>query len=82
MAGDLPVFVNSHPVQLPAGSTVADAIRLAEPGLLASCEAEEATLTDARGLPVGLGDPLTAGAIIRVARASRRGPMEQADGGG
>ncbi len=82
MTGDLPVFVNARAVQLPPGSRVRDAIRLAEPELLALCEAGEATLTDGRGLPVGLQDALAAGAILRVARTSRRGPVEQADGGG
>jgi hypothetical protein len=82
MAGDLPVFVNARAVRLPAGSRVRDAIRLAEPELLPLCESGEATLTDGRGLPVVLQDAVTAGAILRVARASRRGPVEQADGVG
>ncbi len=82
MADDLPVFVNNRPVLLTAGSLVRDAIRLAEPAMLSLCESGEATLTDGRGLPVGLHDALAAGAILRVARATRRGSMDQADGGG
>jgi len=78
----MPVFVNTRAVRLPAGARVRDAIGQAEPELLPLCEAGEATLTDGRGLPVGLQDALAPGAILRVVRTSRRGPMDQADGGG
>ncbi len=46
------------------------------PELLPACEAGAALVTDARGLPVPLGAPLSAGAILRVARSSRRDATE------
>jgi len=81
MPGSIPVFVNARALALPPGARVRDAIGLAEPDLLPLCAAGEATLTDGRGLAVSLEDPLAAGAILRVARSSRRGPLDQADGG-
>lgn len=81
MLGEIPVFVNARPVLVPAGAAVREAIRQAEPALLPACEAGEATLTDGRGLPVALDERLAAGAILRVARASRRGAPGHADDG-
>jgi hypothetical protein len=76
MAGDIRVYVNDRGVSLPAGALVRDAIRLAVPDLLADCEAKRANLTDARGLPVSLDDPLAAGSILRAARSSRRAGLD------
>jgi hypothetical protein len=72
MPGDIRVYVNDRGVSLPAGASVRDAIRVALPDLLADCEAGRASLTDARGLPVALDDPLAAGSILRATRSSRR----------
>ena len=69
----MPVFVNARSISLAAGATARDAVRAAAPDLLPACDTGEALVTDARGLPVPLGEPLHAGAILRVARASRRG---------
>lgn len=82
MPAEIPVFVNARTVLVPAGAAVREAIRLAEPALLPVCEAGEATLSDGRGLPLALDDRLAAGAILRVGRASRRGPTVPADDGG
>ena len=73
MPGDIRVFVNDRGYTVAAGALVRDAIGAATPDLLADCEAGNANITDARGLPVTLDEPLGAGAIIRVARSSRRG---------
>ena len=82
MPAEFPVFVNARTVVVPVGAAVREAIRLAEPALLPVCEVGEAALTDGRGLPVALDDRLVAGAILRVARTSRRGPSVPADDGG
>lgn len=82
MPAEFPVFVNARTVLVPAGAAVREAVRLAEPALLAVCEAGEAALTDGRGLPVAMDDRLAAGAILRVARTSRRGPAVPPDDGG
>jgi len=81
MPGAIPVFVNTRSVLVPAGAPVREAIRLAEPALLPMCEAGQVVLTDGRGLPVALEDPLSAGAILRVARTSRREPNSETDAG-
>ncbi len=69
----LRIFVNERPFSVPAGATVADAVRLAEPALLPLLAEGGALVTDARGLEVPLDAPLTGGAILRAQRASRRG---------
>ena len=81
MPAEIPVFVNTRTIMVPAGALVREAIRLAEPALLPACEAGEALLSDGRGLPIALDDRLAAGAILRVARTSRRGPTVTADDG-
>jgi len=81
MPADIRVYVNDRGLSLPAGTFVRDAIGAALPELLPDCEAGRAALTDARGLPVGLDDPLTAGAILRAARSSRRGGVTPDAGG-
>lgn len=73
MSATITVFVNERPVHLPTGSVVRDALALALPELLSACEQGDALVTDGRALPVGLGEPLVAGAILRAARSSRRG---------
>ena len=77
----LPVFVNARSLALAAGATTRDAVQAGAPDLLAACEAGEAVVTDARGLPVALEAPLHAGAILRVARSHRRGATEDDAGG-
>lgn len=72
----MPVFVNARTITLAAGATARDAVQAGAPELLPACDAGEALVTDARGLPVPLGEPLSAGAILRVARSSRRGAAE------
>jgi hypothetical protein len=82
MPADLRVFLNEQAYSLPAGASVRDAIRALLPELLPDCESGAAGVTDARGLPVGLDDVLSAGAILRAARPSRRaGPAGLADAG-
>lgn len=78
----IPVFVNARSLALPPGATARDAIVAAAPDLLAPCEAGEAQVTDARGLPVALATPLAAGAILRVARRSGRAGATGDDAGG
>jgi hypothetical protein len=80
MPADIRVFVNDRGYSLAVGACVRDAIRAALPELLPDCEAGHAALTDARGLPVGLDDPLTAGTILRAARSGRRGGTADAGG--
>lgn len=73
MPTELRVFVNERPFSVPAGATVADAVRLAEPALLPLLADGGAFVTDGRGIEVAPDAPLTGGAILRAQRASRRG---------
>ena len=70
------VFINGQSVSLPAGALVIEALRLAAPDLIVACERGEAFVRDGRDLPLALDAPLAAGAILRTARSSRRGPAD------
>lgn len=72
MPAEIRVYLNDRGLTLTPGATVRDAIRAAAPELLPDCEAGQANITDARALPLELDAELVAGAILRVARSSRR----------
>lgn len=72
MLAEIRVYLNDRGLTLPPGASVRDAIRAGAPELLPDCEAGQANITDARALPLLLDDPLVTGAILRVARSSRR----------
>lgn len=73
MPEQIRVFVNDRGISLAPGALVRDAIRAGAPDLLPDCEAGNANITDARGLPVSLEQPLAAGSILRAHRSSPRG---------
>lgn len=73
MIPDLPVFLNGRALSAPSGQTLADLLAEHEPDLLIALMAGEGFATDARGIPVETGVPLTAGAIFRVRRSARLG---------
>jgi hypothetical protein len=81
MPDQLRVFVNDRGWSLPPGARVREAVIAAAPDLLPACETGQAVLTDARGIAVPLDLVLESGAILRVARASRRPPAPGADVG-
>jgi hypothetical protein len=82
MPDEIRIFLNNQGYTLPAGSTVRDAVRSVAPELLAPAESGEAFVTDGRGLPIPLDTGLPAGAILRVARSSRRGAASSTDADG
>jgi hypothetical protein len=67
------VFVNANPVDLPAGSDVAQAVRAFDAGLEARIAAGAAYVTDGRGIEVEPAVRLSAGAILRIVVRARRG---------
>jgi hypothetical protein len=73
------VYLNQRAVDLPAGTSVAGAIRLAEPQLSEAVESGKAKVTDGRGLDLPLDQTLTNGAILRVIVSSRRGPGDSSE---
>lgn len=81
MPPEIRVFVNERGFSLAPGSTARDAIAAALPELVPRLASGAAQVTDARGLPVGLDDPLPAGSILRAAKSSRRTAASDADAG-
>ena len=79
MPDTIRVYLNQRAVDLPAGTLVAEAIRLAEPQLSQSLESGKAKVTDGRGLDLPLDQTLTNGAILRIIVSSRRGPGDSSD---
>jgi adenosine deaminase len=73
----VPVFINERVLAVTAGSSVRDAVALADPGLAHDLGGALVSLTDGRGLPLDPGAPVSAGSIIRaIRRAGRPHPVE------
>jgi hypothetical protein len=70
MPSEIRVFINEKGHTLRAGATARDAVAAGAPDLLAGLAPGQ--VTDARGLPVDLDAPLSAGAILRASRSARR----------
>ena len=68
------VYVNGHGVDVPAGSSALEALRIADPAAADQIAAGARALADSRGLPAALDTPVHGGAIFRVvsARAAAR----------
>lgn len=73
MPAEIRVYVNEQGCTLPAGARVRDALAATVPELLPACATGDAVITDGRGLPVALDDPIGGGSILRALRSSRRG---------
>ena len=67
------VFVNGVAVDLPAGTAVADAVRLFDPVLSAQLASGTAYVTDGRGIEMDPSAPLASGSILRVVVSAKRG---------
>ena len=65
------VYVNGHGVDVDAGSTVLDAVRIADAQAAGRVAAGERALTDSRGLPLDSSTAVAAGTIVRVVSARR-----------
>lgn len=66
------VFINAQRVEVPAGSTALDAVRVWSGHSAAQVEGGVRTLSDARGLPISAESRVYGGAIYRVT-GGRRG---------
>jgi hypothetical protein len=60
------VFVNAIGVEIPAGGTALDAVRVADDSLAADVLAGARLITDSRGLPIDSDTPMPAGSILRT----------------
>jgi hypothetical protein len=79
MTESIIVFVNGTGLNLPPGTNVAAAVRALDPTLERQIANGSAYVTDARGIEMSSGDPLSGGAILRVVVRSRRGADVDAD---
>ena len=79
MPDTIRVYLNQRAVDLPAGTLVADAIRLGDAQLTESLTSGKVKVTDGRGLELPLDHPLTNGAILRIIVSSRRGLGDSPD---
>ena len=71
------VFVNAVPLELPAGSTALDAVRMWNAAAAGDVEAGLRFIADSRGLPLDASTAMPAGSILRVvANRDRAAPAE------
>jgi hypothetical protein len=70
----LQVYVGGRRVEVPQGSTVLDAIRVASVDDASAVADGRRIVTDSRGLPTPANDRVFAGAIYRLASARAQDP--------
>jgi hypothetical protein len=74
------VFVNERAVRMPPGSTAEAAVAALDAGLGEKLREGAAYVTDGRGIRLESGEPVYAGAILRVVVSARReGARDEAD---
>jgi hypothetical protein len=66
------VFVDGRAVDVAPGSTILDAIRVADEALGDAVHSGARSVTDSRGLPVAASTPVVAGSIVRTVTARGR----------
>jgi len=66
------VFVNAHGVDVPAGSSAINAVRLWSADEASSVTRGESVITDSRGLPIDGATRVSAGAIFRLIPVRKR----------
>lgn len=79
MSGTLRVYVNSKPIEAPAGGTVLDAVRELDPSLADAVATGSRVVTDSRGLPIDASTSLIQGAIFRVIHARAASEAQESD---
>ena len=73
------VFVNAVGVEVPAGSTALDAVRVWNTEAAAAVAAGGRVITDSRGLPIDGGVGMPAGSILRVIAVRDRAAAESGE---
>ena len=71
-AATVRVYVNGRGVDVPAGGTALDAVRLLDPASADALLAGARALADSRGLPAEPSAPVHGGAIFRLVSARAR----------
>jgi hypothetical protein len=72
----LRVFVNSHPLDVPVGSSALEAVRAFEASEASAVTDGLRVITDSRGLPLAPSTVMSAGSILRVVSARSRSADE------
>ena len=73
MTDSIRAYVNGHGVDVPAGASAIDAVRIWDGAAADQVVAGVRALTDSRGLPLEPSSPLVAGSIVRIVSGRRRG---------
>lgn len=74
------VFVNERAVRVPPGATAETAVAALDPSLAERIRSGVGYVTDGRGIRLASGEPVYAGAILRVVVSARReGARGEAD---
>jgi hypothetical protein len=70
------VFVNASGVEVPAGSTALDAVRVWNEQAAGDVAADRRMITDSRGLPIDPSTTISAGSILRLVAKRERAAQE------
>jgi hypothetical protein len=81
-SGSVRVFVNAVGVDVPAGSSVLDAVRGWNAAEADAVARGERVVTDSRGLPIETDQRVSAGSIFRLLPARKRAVAERRDDDG
>lgn len=68
------VYINARGIDVPAGSSVVDAVQLVDAAEAEAVIGGSRAISDSRGLPVPTETPVYAGAIYRVINQRARDP--------
>jgi hypothetical protein len=70
------VFVNAAGVEVPAGSTALEAVRVWNEQAAGDVTADRRVITDSRGLPIDPSTTMSAGSILRLVAKRERAAQE------
>ncbi|HEY5546619.1 MAG TPA: hypothetical protein VIK50_11255 [Gemmatimonadaceae bacterium] len=73
MTDSIRAYVNGRGVDVPAGASAIEAVRIWDSAAADQVAAGERALTDSRGLPLEPSATLVAGSIVRIVSGRRRG---------
>ncbi len=79
MSDTFRIFVNERPVEVAAGTDVLQAVEAFDPELARRLRAQQAYVTDGRGIELGGEVLLGPGAILRVVISARRQGRDDGD---
>jgi len=73
MTDSIRAYVNGRGVDVPAGASAIEAVRIWDSAAADQVAAGERALADSRGLPLEPSATLVAGSIVRIVSGRRRG---------